>query len=87
MVRSHFGGSVGTTDGPNKVVWIDGTGTIGEFSPPAVRADSTLGAGDVFRAALAIGLCRGFDLAMSVPMACASAGQHISGKPLSRLAV
>lgn len=85
MVRSHFGGSVGTTDGPNAVVWIDADGSIDSYMPPPIDPHSTLGAGDVFRAALAISLCLGHDLAMAVPMACASAGQHVSGRQLSRL--
>lgn len=85
MAQAHFGGCVGTTNGPGAVVWIDHTGSIDEFAPQATSASNTLGAGDVFRAALAIGLCKGFDLAMAVPMACASAGQHVSGRPLSKL--
>lgn len=85
MASNHFGGSVGTTDGSNPVTWIDANGTVAQHRPPKVLARSTLGAGDVFRAALAIGICQGYDLFTAVAAACASAGQHVAGESLASM--
>lgn len=85
LLQDHFGGVVGVTDGPNTIYWIDQAGTPHQYSPPRVHAENTLGAGDVFRASLALNLCNRRDLTQAIEKACVSACEHITNKPLSRI--
>jgi sulfofructose kinase len=84
-LQSHFGGVVGVTNGPDAVRWIDINKHQLEHLPPQTDVSSTLGAGDVFRAALALETCRGHVLADAVATACTAASQHISNTPFTRI--
>lgn len=81
-LQTRFGGVVGITDGDKPVRWIDLDGKIHFHQPLTVDAINTLGAGDVFRARLALGLCLGEDIKSSVAKACEIAAHHITGRQL-----
>jgi sulfofructose kinase len=53
--------------------WLDARGAPVQVLPPAVNAIDTTGAGDVFHAALAIGLAEHKSTAAAVSWACAAA--------------
>ena len=84
-LQDHFGGVVGVTHGPNPVRWIDTNKHQHAHLPLQVPVASTLGAGDVFRAALAVALCQGRKLSDAVELACIGASQHISNTPLTKI--
>lgn len=84
-LQQHFGKVVGVTNGPNPVIWIDESGSIQQLTPPEVTAINTLGAGDVFRAALAVALCLGESLSAAIKIACIRATQHITNTQLMRI--
>ena len=79
---AHF---IGITNGGQPVTWIGMDGVVRSYLPPPTVAVNTLGAGDVFRSRLAIGVCLGESLDDAVPGACVSACEHITEKPLTRL--
>jgi sugar/nucleoside kinase (ribokinase family) len=82
-LQARFGGIVGITNGPLPVAWIGTDGVIKHHSPPSTAAVNTLGAGDVFRSRLALGLCLGEGVDDAVSSACISACEHITEKPLT----
>ena len=84
-LQDRFGGVVGITNGRHPVTWIGTDGVVRSHLPPATVAVNTLGAGDVFRSRLAVGLCLGESLDDAVAGACVSACEHITEKPLTRL--
>ena len=84
-LQARFGGVVGVTDGDRPVTWIDHSGKIRYHQPPRIIAKNTLGAGDVFRARLALGVCIGEDLTDSVQRACITACEHVTDQSLSRV--
>jgi sugar/nucleoside kinase (ribokinase family) len=84
-LQARFGGVVGITDGDRPVTWCDQTGKIYYHTPPHVKATNTLGAGDVFRARMALAICIGASVEDAVPMACLSACEHITGKQLTKV--
>jgi sulfofructose kinase len=61
------------TLGADGARWLDGPGAAMQTRPPAVNAIDTTGAGDVFHAALAIGLTEGRGVHAAVHWACAAA--------------
>jgi len=83
-LQARFGGIVGVTDGDRPVTWIDRDGKIRYHQPPQVIAKNTLGAGDVFRARLALGLCLNESVKDAINAACITAGEHIIEQPLTR---
>lgn len=84
-LQSRFKGIVGITNGALPVAWTDSSHVIHYITPPPIVAINTLGAGDVFRARLALGICIGEDIKSSVSAACVTAGEHITGHQLSRI--
>lgn len=84
-LRNRFGSTVGVTNGGNLVNWIDKDGTVRSHQPPVIVPINTLGAGDVFRARLGIELCLGRPIEQAVRLACLSAGDHVTLKPLTRI--
>jgi sugar/nucleoside kinase (ribokinase family) len=84
-LRVRFGGVVGVTDGDRPVSWIGHDGVIRYHAPPTTDAKNTLGAGDVFRSRLALGLCLGERIEDAISGACISACEHITEKPLTRM--
>ncbi len=84
-LQARFGGVVGVTDGDRPVTWIDTSGKINYHAPPRVNAKNTLGAGDVFRARLGLGICTGQGLTDAVKAACITACEHITNSPISRI--
>lgn len=84
-LKSRLGGIVGITNGPNPVTWIDHENIIRTYTPTEMTPINTLGAGDVFRARLALELIRHNDLTLSIKNACDSAIEHILEKPLTRV--
>lgn len=84
-LQGKFGGIVGITDGYRPVVWLDHNGQKHYMTPPRVDAKNTLGAGDVFRARLALGICLKEDLIYSVERACYAACDHITNNELTKI--
>lgn len=79
-------GTVGVTNGENPVTWLEpGQTTFQSFKPKSVDVVNSLGAGDVFRASLALQLLMKKPLATAIECACDSAGEHISGKRLTKI--
>lgn len=76
---------IGVTNGPNEIQWIDQTQNLRSYMPPSVVPINTLGAGDVFKGRLAIGLSLDEPIAISIREACISAAEHIQNKPLTKL--
>lgn len=84
-LQDHFGGIVGVTDGANPIVWIDNNKRLRFTKPQTVKAINTLGAGDVFKASLAINLCLGNPVEDAIQSACISASEHITNRPLTEI--
>jgi sugar/nucleoside kinase (ribokinase family) len=82
QLQEKFGGIVGVTDGDRPVVWMGPDKSRNYFCPPQVVAINTLGAGDVFRARLGLGICLGENTLTAVQNACDAASNHITNKPL-----
>ena len=80
-----FGSVVGFTQGSEPVNWIDSDGFIKKYKPKTVNVTNSLGAGDVFRASLALQLCMNKSLPVAIERACDSAGEHISGNTLTKI--
>ena len=77
---------VGFTNGENPVSWLEPNNSVFQsFKPKPVEVVNSLGAGDVFRASLALQLCLKIPLATAIERACESAGEHISGKRLTKI--
>lgn len=83
-LQARFGGVVGITDGHRPVTWVGRDRVVRYHQPPSVKAINTLGAGDVFRARLALGICIGEALDKSIESACITACEHIMGMQLTR---
>ena len=84
-LHSRFGGIVGITVGDRPVRWIDLHGKVHYQQPLNVVPKNTLGAGDVFRARLGLGLCIGEDTGTAISKACAAAANHITGQALEQV--
>lgn len=84
-LQARLGGIVGITDGDRPVSWIGLDGRIRYHQPPTVIARNTLGAGDVFRARLGLGICIGEPIETAVEKACISACEHITDSPLTKV--
>ena len=80
-----FGSVVGFTQGEEPVNWVDSDGFVKKYIPKTVEVTNSLGAGDIFRASLALQLCLKIPLATAIERACESAGEHISGKRLTKI--
>jgi sugar/nucleoside kinase (ribokinase family) len=80
-----FSSVVGFTQGADPVNWVDSDGFVKKHKPKFVNVTNSLGAGDVFRASLAVQLCMNIPLATAIERACESAGEHISGKRLTKI--
>lgn len=79
-------GTIGITNGENPILWLEPNSSVFQsFKPKAVNVVNSLGAGDVFRASLALQLCLKIPLATAIERACESAGEHISGKRLTKI--
>ncbi len=77
---------IGVTDGENPVIWLEPTSSVFQsYKPKSVSVVNSLGAGDVFRASLALQLCMNIPLTVAIERACESAGEHISGKTLTKI--
>ncbi len=78
--------TIGITNGENPVVWLEPCSSVFQsFTPRSVDVKNSLGAGDVFRASLALQLLMKTPLATAIERACNSAGDHISGKLLTKI--
>lgn len=78
--------TVGVTNGENPVIWLEPHSSVFQsFTPRSVNVKNSLGAGDVFRASLALQLLIEKPLATAIERACDSAGEHISGKRLTKI--
>lgn len=84
-LQKHFGGVVGYTAGADLIRYADATGVY-HFKPKLVENPvNTLGAGDTYRAALAMHLCYGKDIHTAIKLACNSAYEHILEKTLTTI--
>ncbi|MBP0495493.1 PfkB family carbohydrate kinase [Pararoseomonas indoligenes] len=70
--RRLQGVMLGVTAGPQGYFWMDGE-TLHHLRPPAVAVVDTLGAGDVFHGAYALGLAEGMKVAEAARLAVAAA--------------
>lgn len=84
-LQDRFGGFVGVTNGAGPILWITAQGDLGEHQPLKVKPINTLGAGDMFRAAFALGICMGNDVNRSVEVACKSAAEHITNTRITKI--
>lgn len=84
-VQKQLGGVVGITDGENPIRWIQDDGIVRFFEPTSTAPINTLGAGDVFRASLALNVCLGKRIEDAIEAACSSACEHITGKTLKKI--
>lgn len=79
-------GIIGVTNGADPVTWLEPNSSVFQsVKPKPVDVVNSLGAGDVFRASLALQLCMNTPLAAAIERACESAGEHISGKILTKI--
>ena len=78
-LQARWNNVTGITDGYRPVVWIGNDGIKKFCTPPSVDAGNTLGAGDVFRARLALGICLAESIDTAVYEACNTACDHITG--------
>lgn len=79
-------GIIGVTNGAEPVTWLEPNSSVFQsVTPKPVDVVNSLGAGDVFRASLALQLCMNIPLASAIERACESAGEHISGKTLTKI--
>lgn len=86
MARLQQLSVMGVTNGENPVIWLEPNSSVFQsFTPRSVNVKNSLGAGDVFRASLALQLLMGKPLATAIECACESAGEHISGKRLTKI--
>lgn len=86
MLRLQQLSTIGVTNGENPVVWLEPCSSVFQsFTPQSVNVINSLGAGDVFRASLALQLLTKIPLATAIERACNSAGEHISGKRLTKI--
>lgn len=85
-LQARFGGIVGITDGDRPVSWVGPDGEIRYHAPPRTIARNTLGAGDVFRARLGLGICLGEELDIAIARSCETAVQHITTGELGTVA-
>ena len=83
--QSYLGSVVGVTNGPEQLIWTDSTQVLHHYQPLVVDAVNTLGAGDVFRAGLAMSVCYGMDLPHAIKQGCDTAAEHIQNKTLTRI--
>jgi len=77
------GAAVVVTDGPRPVraIWAEGGAThAATLTPPAVTPHDTTGAGDIFRAGVALGLLRGWGWPATLERACAEASKAIGNR-------
>lgn len=81
-LQARFGGVVGITDGDRPITWVGTDGIVRHHSPPTIVARNTLGAGDVFRARLGLGICIGESLTSAIENACEVAAKHVTNQPL-----
>ncbi len=72
VVAGHSDAFVAVTDGPREMLWLD-NGVPGRLPAFAVEAVDTLGAGDVFHGAFALGLAEGDPVAAAMRFAAAAA--------------
>lgn len=70
-------GAAVMTDGAGPVLWATRTGQAGSYSPPAVRALDTLGAGDAWHGAFVAALALDLSLADAVAYASESASIRV----------
>ena len=78
--------TIGVTNGENPVTWLEPCSSLFQsFTPRSVNVKNSLGAGDVFRASLALHLLMKEPLATAIEHACDSAGEHISGNRLTKI--
>lgn len=82
-LQQRFSAVIGITDGDRPVSWIGKDGVVQYHQPPSVVPRNTLGAGDVFRARLGLGICLGEPLHQAVAQACDTACRHITLQPLA----
>jgi sugar/nucleoside kinase (ribokinase family) len=72
QVAQSAHGFVAVTDGPGEMLWLE-AGAIGRLAAFAVAATDTLGAGDTFHGAFAVGLAEGLRPAAAMRFAAAAA--------------
>ncbi len=86
MARIQQLSTIGVTNGENPVMWLEPCSSVFQsFTPRSINVKNSLGAGDVFRASLALQLLMKKPLATAIECACDSAGEHISGKRLTKI--
>lgn len=84
-LQQHFGGVVGYTASAGLIRYADKNGVY-QFQPDRIENPvTTLGAGDTYRAALAMHLCYGKDIHTAIKLACNSAYEHILEKTLTKI--
>lgn len=84
-LQQHFGGVVGYTAGSDLIRYADNAGMHYHQPTPIENPVNTLGAGDTYRAALAMHLCYGKDVHTAIKLACNSAYEHILEKKLTKI--
>lgn len=84
-LQEYFGGVVGYTAGADLIRYADNSGVY-HYQPTLIEHPvNTLGAGDTYRAALALHLCFDKDIHTAIKLACNSAYEHILEKKLTTI--
>ena len=84
-LQHYFGGVVGYTSGSDLIRYADSSGVYHHQPVLIENPVNTLGAGDTYRAALALHLCYGKDIHTAIKLACNSAYEHILEKKLTTI--
>lgn len=87
LIDAHnvLGGMIGVTNGSRSIQYIDENGVWHECCPKPVTAINTLGAGDAWRAGLAVSLSVGMTIEQAIEQACHTAAEHIQEISLTRI--
>lgn len=83
--QRYLGGVVGITNGAEPIIYSDAQGKWHERMPEKVEPLTTLGAGDAWRAGLAMALVSGYGIHDAIHRACQTAAEHIQKLPLTRI--
>lgn len=81
----ELGCVVGVTDSHKPIWYTDQQGRLHRHDPLEVTAIDSLGAGDAWRAGLAMGLSLGLGLHDAIARACMTAAEHIQRLPYTKI--
>lgn len=84
-LQEHFGGVVGLTCGSMPIYWMGVDHILKRHDPKPIKVVNSLGAGDVWRARLALEICQNTDLNRAVELASQTAGEYIQSRHIEEI--